>query len=103
MNIGFIGYNKEQTENNFKSFIDANEDIILAVDRRGDRIILKDEDIIYCITSAKKGFIKTTVFDYLIISDDSRFEAVNKLQNIPLRFSDKVPEEFRYIYDDIDK
>ena len=102
MNIGFVGYNRRQTNKNFIDFLNINDNIVkITYSPSGCKALLKDGDTIWCI-SPDDPDLYTKRFDYLILSDDSRMMILEKdLSNV--RFTDTIPEDFRIMIDNIDE
>ena len=97
--IGFIGFNREQTINNFKSFVLANKDSIVKRSYKNYYCEFKDGTTVKCVFKAQ---INKDKFDQIIISDDSRMLAGLYLEDYQFEFSNRVPIELRFIQDIVD-
>lgn len=100
LNIGFIGFTREQTINNFKSFVEANEDGIESIHLKQHFCVFKDGTVVTCIFKAKKYVER---FDQVILSDDSRMMVKQILREYDFEFSSQVPPTYQIILDDIDE
>ena len=101
LQIGFIGFSREQTINNFKSFVKANKVDLKSYDiDRQYFCIFKDNTFVRCLFKAK---IYKERYDQVIISDDARMLTEKCLHDYYFDFSDIVPEDLRIIHDNIDE
>ena len=98
--IGFIGFTREQTIKNFKSFIDENKEVVEYFDDKNHLCVLKDGTTIMCIFKAK--IYKEPLFDQVILSDNSKMNIKLCLGEYDFCFSDFIPEGYRYIFDNTD-
>ena len=100
LNIGFIGFTRELTMSNFKSFVEANKDDIESTHLKQHFCIFKDGTIVTCIFKAKKYVER---FDQVILSDDSRMMITKCISEYDFNFSDQIPEDYQIIQYNIDE
>lgn len=101
--LGLMGYDKKQTDEGLRQFIDNNEEQIARVNWVGRQIYLKDGSTIRGISSADQHGLRGVKFDQLILFDDDRWnikwhkeEDIRIIKALTMNLS-IVPEEFQIL------